>query len=553
MIAGKCGSERELKLALRSPPTDERPTISSIIWKVLDFALLSILTDFANWEETGIISSKMSYNGYNYSPYYQHENQQSAVADSHARESPRPTSTSYTRPEYGAEYQHDHATPISYHSNSVSQSYNPSYSYHHYNRPSGTDIYNGQPSRGYAEARVQDYPSSSQSYMDIRRLGSLGHGLTVAKSSPLAEQATRDEHPTNATEKSTLSSYATHSSNSNGRLEPRSNGGGPSGATTSTAGGELPSLHAASIAATALAQNHHQNRLPAYQYHPTNTGFLNRQEHIAIVDPKNPSYEKTSSLHDNRQSYQSSGREIADQTPVQAPAHRSAIFHGQQQTSSTTVGNVYAHSQPPVRNVSPAISGKTSIRSNSPRDSSSVSQPQGRGSPRTYFHATVTHKSEQDKKGDDVPPTVPTRMSVQSPVQPSQPSTVDPSQVFNQYEYQRRKELAEAKAVKKATESAVQGDQGTAFATEKFTKSQDARNGVTSSKTAQETVRNDATRRASGSTDKPPVVESGSKEQIEAEIRAMIEKMREYKAKDPAVFSEVWEQFKKVGHHPYMQ
>ena len=496
----------------------------------------------------------MSYNGYNYSPYYQHQNQQPAVADSHARESPRPTGTSYTRPEYSMENQHDHATAISYHSNSVSQSYNPSYSYHHYNRPSGTDTYNGQPSRGYADVRAQNYPSSSQSYMNIRGLGNVSHGSTVATNSTPAEQVTRGEHPTNATEKSTLSSYTTHSSNSNGRLQPPSNDGGSSGATTSNIGGELPSLHAASIAATALAQNHHQNRLPAYQYHPTNEGFLNRQEHIANVDPRKSSYGKASSPHDNRQSYQSSAGEVLDQTTVHAPVYRSAISHGQQQTSSsTTVGNVYAHSQPPAANVSPAISCETSIRSNSPRDLSSVSRPQGRGSPRTYSYATVTHKSERDKKGDDVPPTEPTRMSVQSPLQPSQPSTVDPSQVFNQYEYQRRKAVAEAKVVKKATESAFQGDQGTAFATEKFTKSQDARNGVSISKTAQETVSNDATRRASSSTDKPLGVESGSKEQIEAEIRAMIEKMREYKAKDPAVFSEVWEQFKKVGHYPYMQ
>ena len=40
---------------------------------------------------------------------------------------------------------------------------------------------------------------------------------------------------------------------------------------------------------------------------------------------------------------------------------------------------------------------------------------------------------------------------------------------------------------------------------------------------------------------------STNKDQIEMEMKQMIEKMRDYKAKDPSLFTQIWEQVKKVS------
>ena len=105
-----------------------------------------------------------------------------------------------------------------------------------------------------------------------------------------------------------------------------------------------------------------------------------------------------------------------------------------------------------------------------------------------------------------------------TPVEP-QYTTVDPSQVFNHTEYSRRQAAAaaEAAAVKKAAEEA-------------------------------EAARITATQ------PKPPTTqangiepESAKKDQMELEMKQMIEKMRDYKAKDPSLFTQIWEQVKKVS------
>jgi hypothetical protein len=98
------------------------------------------------------------------------------------------------------------------------------------------------------------------------------------------------------------------------------------------------------------------------------------------------------------------------------------------------------------------------------------------------------------------------------------PTTVDPSQIFNHYEYQRRQ--ASAEAARKAAEEAA------------------ARKA-------------EATKRAviAEPVDAPAAEADSSasrKDQMELEMKQMIEKMRDYKAKDPTLFSQIWEQVKKV-------
>lgn len=87
---------------------------------------------------------------------------------------------------------------------------------------------------------------------------------------------------------------------------------------------------------------------------------------------------------------------------------------------------------------------------------------------------------------------------------PQHPLTVNPSQVFNQEEYalQRARSKAEASNASRQATSAGKGDG-----------------------------------------------DDGRKEQIEADMKAMIRKMQEYKSKDPGLFSQIWEQVK-TGQAP---
>lgn len=96
----------------------------------------------------------------------------------------------------------------------------------------------------------------------------------------------------------------------------------------------------------------------------------------------------------------------------------------------------------------------------------------------------------------------------------SKPTTVDPSQIFNDYEYRRRQAIAIAEA-------------------------EAARNFTVASKMA---VPNEPTNGVEGNDP-----DARKKDQMELEMKQMIEKMRDYKAKDPTLFSQIWEQVKKVS------
>ncbi|KAL8931137.1 MAG: hypothetical protein Q9208_000241 [Pyrenodesmia sp. 3 TL-2023] len=101
------------------------------------------------------------------------------------------------------------------------------------------------------------------------------------------------------------------------------------------------------------------------------------------------------------------------------------------------------------------------------------------------------------------------------------PTTVDPSHVFNHQEYQRRQ--AEAAAAKKAAE-------------------EQARKAAEAEETRKATEAAAALKQVSESHNAEPSRE----EQMAAEMRQMIEKMRDYKSKDPSLFTQIWEQVKKT-------
>lgn len=128
-----------------------------------------------------------------------------------------------------------------------------------------------------------------------------------------------------------------------------------------------------------------------------------------------------------------------------------------------------------------------------------------------------------------------------TPVQGHHPMTVDPSQVFNDYEYQRRKdeELAKrgAEKVPRVAQSTPQGNNPSYAAH----RSVDERSHSVSSQPS------DVLQAAKAAIGNPFETDTSRKDQMELEMKQMIEKMRDYKAKDPGLFSQIWEQVKKVS------
>lgn len=144
------------------------------------------------------------------------------------------------------------------------------------------------------------------------------------------------------------------------------------------------------------------------------------------------------------------------------------------------------------------------------------------------------------------------------PAPSTAPITVDPSRVFNPYhqEYQRRKALADAEDARKDTRSSLSvQDEGSGQP--QVSTQADLEVGASISSTRGRTTtpvmgRPDIRSRniaAPGETDAKVAnsgLDSGDKEQMESEMKLMLEKMREYKAKDPSLFLQIWEQVKKV-------
>lgn len=206
--------------------------------------------------------------------------------------------------------------------------------------------------------------------------------------------------------------------------------------------------------------------------------------------------------------------------------------------SPTPSANQHVSNQAQVSQNTGGIGGKEQTRVHTPQSEKRTPQapkettrkPQG---PQATANSPTESASKRDaavfasaretmaKRVNEVrqPPAVDSRRGQASkpgtPVE-SQYTTVDPSQVFNHDEYSKRQAAA---AAKKAAEE-----------------SEAARLAATQSKPA--------TPQSNGT--EP---DSAKKDQIELEMKQMIEKMRDYKAKDPSLFSQVWEQVKKVSNN----
>lgn len=191
-----------------------------------------------------------------------------------------------------------------------------------------------------------------------------------------------------------------------------------------------------------------------------------------------------------------------------------------------------------------------------PHPPASISVPPQRAENKmnTQYAPQTQSRQEQYKPGPDTQR--PANINAQAngytsqqatPVESHHPATVDPNQVFNEVEYRRRQ--AEAEAARKSAEAAKQA--AASKATEVPTShSSDAPNIQGGGERAQsmQSQPSDVMQAAqafmgTASTGDP---DSAKKDQMELEMKQMIEKMRDYKAKDPSLFSQIWEQVKKV-------
>ena len=233
----------------------------------------------------------------------------------------------------------------------------------------------------------------------------------------------------------------------------------------------------------------------------------------------------------NNAAYQGPSPAGSTQTPKRYPqAHpaseqqRSSLYS---QPPRPTSGQAIQQpsSRPDSQSALPATTPATQSIANQPRSRNGRGDTRGTTLPRVQTPQQSSNRpSSAQKPGSTVDANRQASKSA-TPVE-SQYTTVDPSQVFNHVEYSRRQaaaaaEVAAAKKVVEATEA--------------------ARFAATQKKLPQA---DEISKAASAPGSEP---DSAKKDQMELEMKQMIEKMRDYKAKDPSLFTQIWEQVKKVS------
>lgn len=489
----------------------------------------------------------MSYNGYNYSPYYQ---QQAPVARSNTHgpsDQGSDANVQYYRSLADVPAQRTHGGPTQYNTNTSSENYDSGYNYQGYRPSSGVGNNTQEVSRSGAQPSTTYYDSTSRSYMDTSALGNLAYASALGRDGSSGTNNISAQHRVSENTGTSTPLYVP-SVPPLRDYQARSDSRGSGTAKTPTTQNYPVSPYVTTIAEKALAQSQNPTRLasPLSQYrsdqsssqskHTTGqtagntsrgaehnfTSSTHQSPSIAAPIPIQPSRSHEIQFHEPPTSgvppYKTSmqpghaGVRSGFNSGSQhggTPSHQATSSHGRATPAESPV--ISGHNRP---------GGQSHNRSGS---STSVSS----GYPVQISRQNDSREGYSNKGHAKAQSAVSVTSAVPSASE-QYPITVDPNQVFNVAEYQRRKLEAEAEVSRRAA------DQQKAMSTERITH--------TNSTPAPQVGT------SFESQSKQPSVSNGSKEQIETEIKAMIEKMREYKAKDPAVFSEVWERFKQVSH-----
>lgn len=158
---------------------------------------------------------------------------------------------------------------------------------------------------------------------------------------------------------------------------------------------------------------------------------------------------------------------------------------------------------------------------------------------RSYYSTAANHQIHTQQQSSSSSAKSQQTSESQTTISPEEqgPRTVDPSHVFNHVEYQRRQAAAAAEAA--AAKKAADAEQAKkALEADEMRKATEA---ATALKRVSESNQHKA---QNGATLSP--ASSSKEEQMAAEMRLMIEKMRDFKSKDPSLFSQIWEQVKKT-------
>lgn len=162
------------------------------------------------------------------------------------------------------------------------------------------------------------------------------------------------------------------------------------------------------------------------------------------------------------------------------------------------------------RNVPSKEAASTATHTNAVQSSNTSAQAAAKTAPTNSFHRSNHTRTSSDSQTNGQ------KIQESTPKVSQFPTTVNPSQVFNDAEYQRRQATAAAEA--EAARKKGQDERITALPKEHPSSIPSSASG------------------AAG---------AAKKEQMEQEMKQMIEKMRDYKSKDPSLFSQIWEQVKK--------
>lgn len=459
----------------------------------------------------------MVYNSYNqYSPYWQQTAGQTTSQNAghnvgQSRNSYQPLSA----------YQNNPQTPQS----SFSQAGTSGAAY-------GSQGYGNVDTNGAGNARPQDsrasYNVNDRASIDgATALGNLAYASSLGRDGSTMQQVSNTNRQQSNADYSTANSYGVGSAPP---IQYRTDDG-RRGSNGSSREDNIRSQQATAS--------------PSFGYSANNTGYQgpstgsNTQAQAQYL-------QQTRSTAEHRNQYSQPSRPSSGQAIQQSHSR----LGSQAAPSPPLPGNQSTPNQAAVSKNSAIVRGKDQTRVQTPQSNKQPSTPQVAREPTqmpqvlqptTNLQAESTTKkkpaayaSAKERTATRVnevrqSPTVNSRRDQSSkPATPVEPqyTTVDPSQVFNHTEYSRRQAAAaaEAAAVKKAAEEA-----------------EAARIAATQPKPP--------TTQANGT--EP---DSAKKDQMELEMKQMIEKMRDYKAKDPSLFTQIWEQVKKVSDHcPFFQ
>lgn len=471
----------------------------------------------------------MAYNGFNYSPYFDHRAQQegryqsshqdsSEGAGSYQRHSYQPNTTSAApSPQYAPAQSSAERIPNTYSRFT----------------PGGNNSSTYQPVRAESQGhpdpgRMHPY-SNARSSIDTTALGSLAYASSLGQeprsnTSPARYGSmqhivdyNRSSQPVTSSAASAV--YGVTSTASNGHDYPRSDGHGASSAREGYRPPDTQSPYSASHSHTASSYGGYTNSYARSSTKdssdPRTTRFSPASQQPSpnpITNSQRPASGQSNHIPTTRPIPKSS--QPNDHRPTQSPVYPAGSSHkASNQSQDFQAAKGCQFTKPTTSQPQGAILENLRVTQGRLADTEQDS--------RSYMRIPPPDQLLKDQPQTTENRTINPDTHHPRETEIENPTTVDPSRIFNHYEYERRQATAEA--ARKTAEEAV------------AKKAEAATPPVAA---------------ASVAAPAPVVTEENSpanrKDQMELEMKQMIEKMRDYKAKDPTLFSQIWEQVKKV-------